>query len=205
MQSVWKTSYSVYIKYKIHSTCLRIPKTSDLHIHDIYIYRRIYSKNTMLTHLEELVVNNKTTLRDIPTLFEKRMQECVNESTEFQTSRDSNRKKCECLAQEILDLKHKQTMSIAHAVLQKYHTSGLGERMSRVESVMPDLELQTAKLHAAEIALFVQQSIRAKKFDKMQIHIQSLQRLIQKHNVSLDCLAVRAKRAPFNINNRDTK
>jgi len=80
----------------------------------------------MLTHLEELVVNNKTTLRDIPTLFEKRMQECVNESTEFQTSRDSNRKKCECLAQEILDLKHKQTMSIAHAVLQKYHTSGLG-------------------------------------------------------------------------------
>lgn len=124
---------------------------------------------------------------------------------------------CARLTHDVSELKHEQTISTAHHVLHMYHKSGLSgiclgvnrlqvwrgdRRVTEYKNIvkfnvpaiktLPVSELQDEKLHAAEIALFVQQSLRAKKFDQMQIHIHTLQVLIQKHNTSLDQLMSRA-------------
>jgi len=100
---------------------------------------------------------------------------------------------CARLTQEILDLTLEGTMCKAYDVLRDYHRSGIGAQYPTIPATISDADFRVKKKHAAEIALFVGQTSRAKLFHDMQEHIDTLQHLIQKHNVALDRLAMRAR------------
>jgi len=143
----------------------------------------------MTAHLQKLTEDNKKILKDVPDTFRMRMQECVVESNKYDTSSTMYMQTCARLNREIAGLQHTQLISAAHCVLRRYHESGLSRHYPPLNNTLTALDIQTTKLHAAKIALFIQQSSRAKEYNQMQIHIHSLQTLIQKHNTCLNRLA----------------
>jgi len=146
----------------------------------------------MASRLQTLASNNTTILKNVPEMLQARMRECMEESREFDTSSGMYTATCARIAREIFKLQHEETVSQANHVLHMYHRSGLSGMFPPADTLSAR-ELHHARLSAAHIALFVQQSLRHKQFDKMQVHIRNLQELIRKHNCSLDRLASRAK------------
>jgi len=146
----------------------------------------------MASRLQTLALNNKTILKDVPEMLQARLRECMAESREFDLSRDGYTATCARIVREIFELKHEETVSQANHVLHLYHRSSLS-RISPPTDTLSARELHHARLSAAHIALFVQRSLRHKKFDEMQVHIRKLQELLLKHNSSLDRLASRAR------------
>ena len=155
----------------------------------VYINKRVFCRICMTARLQKLTEDNKKILKDVPDMFRMRMQECVVESYKYETSSAMYMQTCARLNREIDVLQHTQLVSAAHCVLRRYHESGLSRHCPSRNNTLTTLEVQTTKLHAAKIALFIQQSSRAKEYDQMQIHIHSLQALIQKHNTCLNRLA----------------
>ena len=147
----------------------------------------------MALRLERLVKDNRVILEDVPKMLQSRTAQCVAESDAFQKSSATYTQTCARLVREIEGLTHESTIAKAHGVLYDFHCSGMGAKHPVVSGTMSDEELRVAKLHAAEIALFVRQSSRAKLFHNMQDHIEALQSLIQKHYVALDRLSFRAR------------
>ena len=147
----------------------------------------------MALRFEGLTRDNRVVLEDVPKMLQTRTAQCVAESDAYQKSSATYTRTCARLKREIYALTHEGTIAKAHDVMHDFHRSGLGAPHPAVASTMSNAELRAAKLHAAEIALFVGQNSRAKRFHDMQEHIDALQSLIQKHNVALDRLTFRAR------------
>lgn len=146
----------------------------------------MFFETTMAPPFGKLARDNRVILEDVPKMLQTRMAACVAESHAFEESSAAYTQTCARLWREIYALTHEGTISRAHGVLHDFHRSGIGAPYS----TMSDAEMRAAKLHAAEIALFVRQDSRAKLFHHMQGHIDALQSLIHKHNTALDRLAL---------------
>ena len=158
-----------------------------LHIYTAFVLRA----HRMASRVRTLASNNTTILKNVPEMLQARMRECMAESQEFDTSSEMYSATCARITREIFELNHEETVSHANHVLHMYHKSSLSGMFPPTDTLSAR-ELHHARLSAAHIALFVQQSLRHKQFDKMQAHIRNLQELILKHNSSLDRLASRA-------------